>query len=247
MKRRAFTLIELLVVIAIISLLISIILPALSRARQMGLRTKCLAALHETGQALTAYYNVNEDRFPLSSAHGGYQPGTAWLDTLMPSSDKNLIYRCPTDNPAVKRVTSYGINIFMDPNDDDWFPNNPSGIPPRGYMNLSQIRDTSRSIFVGELTDFDQGQNPITADHMHPDMWGLNPNTGYGGLDPKWEIALKRHIGGENYLFADGHASWSLFDDTWKIDETAQKKLIDLWDPGFPHPPNGWYQPNLGP
>jgi prepilin-type N-terminal cleavage/methylation domain-containing protein len=50
-----FTLIELLVVISIIALLISILLPTLSAARQEGMRLKCLANLKTLGDQGQAY------------------------------------------------------------------------------------------------------------------------------------------------------------------------------------------------
>ncbi len=53
--RKAFTLIELLVVVAIIALLISILLPALSSAREQGKRAYCLANLRSIAQGSAAY------------------------------------------------------------------------------------------------------------------------------------------------------------------------------------------------
>jgi prepilin-type N-terminal cleavage/methylation domain-containing protein/prepilin-type processing-associated H-X9-DG protein len=53
--KRGFTLIELLVVIAVIALLISILLPALGRARESARQLKCSASLRSVGQAVHVY------------------------------------------------------------------------------------------------------------------------------------------------------------------------------------------------
>lgn len=55
MKRRAFTLIELLVVVAIIALLMSILLPTLTRAREQARTAKCLANMRSITQAAVTY------------------------------------------------------------------------------------------------------------------------------------------------------------------------------------------------
>jgi len=60
----AFTLIELLVVISIISLLMSILLPSLSRARDQAKGIHCLARLKEFGNALAAYENTSNGILP---------------------------------------------------------------------------------------------------------------------------------------------------------------------------------------
>jgi prepilin-type N-terminal cleavage/methylation domain-containing protein len=58
-----FTLIEVLVVVAIIALLVSILLPSLSRAREQARRTVCASNLHELGLALLMYRETTKS-FP---------------------------------------------------------------------------------------------------------------------------------------------------------------------------------------
>jgi prepilin-type N-terminal cleavage/methylation domain-containing protein len=63
-KRKGFTLIELLVVVAIIALLISILLPSLSRARELAKRAVCASNLRGIGQGCHIYSNDNTESFP---------------------------------------------------------------------------------------------------------------------------------------------------------------------------------------
>ncbi|HWL94366.1 MAG TPA: prepilin-type N-terminal cleavage/methylation domain-containing protein [Phycisphaerae bacterium] len=78
MKRRrqsGFTLIELLVVIAIIALLIAILLPALSKAREEGKRLVCMNNLKEIGVAMLIYRETS-DNLPWTYVHNVLPDGT---------------------------------------------------------------------------------------------------------------------------------------------------------------------------
>lgn len=71
-RHSAFTLIELLVVIALIALLISIIMPALGRARETGRRTVCGNGLRQMGQLLWHYAEYHDAWYPA-------KPDPDWL------------------------------------------------------------------------------------------------------------------------------------------------------------------------
>ncbi|MBN2209883.1 MAG: type II secretion system protein [Sedimentisphaerales bacterium] len=65
MKRRfGFTLIELLVVVAIIALLVSILMPALGRARELANQVKCGTQLNGIGKAIALYVNDYKEAYP---------------------------------------------------------------------------------------------------------------------------------------------------------------------------------------
>jgi prepilin-type N-terminal cleavage/methylation domain-containing protein len=71
--RHAFTLVELLVVIGIIAILVGILLPTLTRARESANRTLCLSNIRQLGQAIRDYAVANRDQVPI-----GYYGQKQW-------------------------------------------------------------------------------------------------------------------------------------------------------------------------
>ena len=74
-RRHAFTLVELLVVIGIIALLISVLLPALNKARESAKRTQCLSNLRQIAVLLNMYANVNQQQVPIGYSCNSNSPG----------------------------------------------------------------------------------------------------------------------------------------------------------------------------
>jgi len=64
-RKSAFTLIELLVVVSIISLLIAILMPSLSKAREAARRVQCATQSRQIGMALLNYSVANKAWFPM--------------------------------------------------------------------------------------------------------------------------------------------------------------------------------------
>lgn len=68
---RGFTLVELLVVIGIIAVLIGILLPVLSKAREAGNTIKCAANLRSVGQGMMLYVSENKGTYPAAYIYEG--------------------------------------------------------------------------------------------------------------------------------------------------------------------------------
>jgi prepilin-type N-terminal cleavage/methylation domain-containing protein len=76
-RRAGFTLVELLVVIGIIAVLVAILLPALTKAREAANRTVCMSNLRQMGAALNMYANAYHGVWP---RYYSPAPGGGWED-----------------------------------------------------------------------------------------------------------------------------------------------------------------------
>jgi prepilin-type N-terminal cleavage/methylation domain-containing protein/prepilin-type processing-associated H-X9-DG protein len=115
--RRAFTLVELLVVIGIIALLISILIPALSKAREQGMTIKCLSNMRSIMQAFHMYSNDNKGvMLPCGTNAQG------WWCNLLVDFNYTKAPTCPSSAAATQGPMTDG-NVFFCPSGNmEFFP-----------------------------------------------------------------------------------------------------------------------------
>ena len=107
--RKSFTLIELLVVVAIIAVLVSILLPALGKARRLAQTAVCCSNLRQMGLAINMYGAENGDAMvpilerhwgdPIVNGLAGGGRGWTWAGILKETSNIPMEgFRCPSDS-----------------------------------------------------------------------------------------------------------------------------------------------------
>jgi len=123
-RRFGFTLVELLVVIGIIALLISILLPALSKARRQAKTVQCQSNMRQVAAALMMYISDNKGHFPPAQAKPNpiWTSGFWWPDALVENKYINApsMYDTPGQPTSSKRFD--GSSVFQCPeglNPDD--------------------------------------------------------------------------------------------------------------------------------
>ena len=191
--KQGFTLIELLVVVSIISLLVSILLPALSKARQHAKAVVCLTRMKSMALGLTMYTHEYGDSLPPAvqppdEGDGAYK--SWWWKHLI---GKYLEYE-KTGNPVVDAAgNEFWICPVFKPSEDmaryainDRLMTFYMGWPCRP-MRAMRIGSPAQKIFAGDAYN----------DHLLYDYSGLQQSYLY-----------PRHSGGTfNIAFLDGHGA----------------------------------------
>ena len=123
-----FTLIELLVVIAIIALLMSVLMPALSAAKQQAQKAVCMTNLSQWGILFTLYTEDNDDFFfPGYYQHSDpdgdilqSQNSDTWPYAMQPYYQDSSLRFCPSDRNSARGKDSddifsgsYGLNGWV--------------------------------------------------------------------------------------------------------------------------------------
>ena len=216
--RRGFTLVELLVVIGIIAVLIGILLPALSRAREQARGAQCLSNLRQLGLGLQLYRGDNRDYYPPRKMFIGftsYESVYYWTGKAgnyanmyaLATSDKRYINRyivpritagvefplahCPSDDGAYNGYgNSYTANYYSG-----------SGSPSGRFYTLIDTKDIEgwrgiKGAMVRMPSEFIvAGENAGVAQAFADSNIANYKRFHYVKQD-RW-----------NMLFADGHAA----------------------------------------
>ena len=173
-RMTAFTLIELLVVISIIALLVSILMPALGRAREQAKSAVCMSNLKQWGLIFKFYADDNNDSFMEGINAAGQS--MLWVEPLRPYYQDNgiEIRLCPaaelTESQGATQphaawnvpslheddyIGSYGIN--------NWIYNPPS--------NITQMWNSNHVTSKNWRKDGAKGSNDIPL-YMDARRWG---------------------------------------------------------------------------
>jgi len=202
-----FTLIELLVVIAIIGILAGMLLPALSRAKELGRRIACTNNQRQLSLACTMFVDENDGRFPARTT--GNPP--RWPEALRSGYADTRILVCPTDRPdggsgsvtnADLTSRSYLMNGW-----NDCFQAEMGGAFSMGAivgkaMSEQMIQQPGETIVFGEKES--------SSGHFYMDMLEGVGND-FTEVEQSRHSATARNSGGSVFAFADGSSRYLRF------------------------------------
>lgn len=232
-SQRGFTLVELLVVIGIIALLVSMLLPALNKARESAQSVACASNMRQIGTMFANYVadhgwlpplnSQRDDRQKPDGTYGGYNRHAinkdimAMVHMLGPYwghpeyweiyFQNGYMRPHPIDKVAFKKSVfvcpTWSAMNHGDPGYNKGYVESTFLVPPYGWDNGP---DTHDRVWAKPRRP-SQIRNPSTRLHVvesAKDWHVSDPKNDYKDR----QLDIIRHNNGSNYLFADGHVAW---------------------------------------
>ena len=241
-RRKGFTLIELLVVIAIIALLMSMLMPALGKARKMTKAAMCMSNLKQWGSFFAMYTDDFNGKFM-----GGRNKSSSWWNVMQPYYKNDKLLLCPMANNIKKTIwaghVNYGVWDTWEQVDptlygsycmNEWVCNPEPPVAwgdPQRYWRSTNVKGQST---IPLLADgwWDQAWANVTDTIPEYPGW-IEGTTG----DDMGHFITTRHDGIVNILFMDYTVRKMNLKDIWglkwnrmsDVDEAPADELFPDW------------------
>lgn len=233
-RRKGFTLVELLVVIGIISVLISMLLPSLARARRQARMVVCQSNMRQLAMGMLMYANDNHQYVPVWNwefPDPNYGPGSGSNSSFVmtennfvqqgliwPYTGDRGIYVCP-EYPLILQNAANTLYGFP----PQWTyqvngqPGYSMGGLPGWITKISRIRPSVNTVFMlmeQDIADTAAWDNGVTL--VGP-FW-----------TPGADSLGQFHSGGGNLAYYDGHVEW-LRRDSYLNQVSTPQGTLELW------------------
>ena len=254
-RKHGFTLIELLVVISIIALLLSILTPSLSKAKDHAKSIVCKSNLRGWHLAWQMYLNENKNRFAAFKDTAGGWSWQDWIDGLKPYFSDDKFFECPSARKKLfmPNSTDLGDRGYMGTTHSSW---NVVYYSSRQGKDVDIFGGYGMNYWVSDI----KGEVAEFYGYDYDKFWKSDLTVGSGKrvplfMDGIWcggapedtdvprsneedflmdfpdmnRFALKRHSKGPQVIYIDGQGEKTSIKELWKMNWHRQFNTRNFW------------------